>query len=109
MLPIAPKAIGAYEKALELEPANADVLSDLASALTGYAAHYGLLTEEARKPNLEVTVTADLQEPTDFSILGDWIGKQRQRGWDMPYGPIPLISGLPESSTTSLVTPSLTS
>ncbi len=69
-------------------------LSALASALTGYAPHYGLLTEAARKPNLEVTVTAELKEPTDFSILGDWIGKQRQRDWEMPYGPIPAIKGL---------------
>ena len=32
-------------------------LSALACALTGYAPYYGLLTEEARKPNLEVTVS----------------------------------------------------
>ena len=70
-------------------------LSALASALTGYAPHYGLLTAEARKPNLEVTVTAELNDPTDFSILGDWIGKQRERTWKMPYGPIPAIKGLP--------------
>jgi predicted aconitase/predicted aconitase with swiveling domain len=70
-------------------------LSALASALTGYAPYYGLLTEEARRPNLEVIVTADLNDPTDFSILGDWIGKQRHRDWKLPYGPIPAIKGLP--------------
>ena len=70
-------------------------LSALAYALTGYAPYYGLLTEEARRPNLEVNVTASLEDPTDFSILGDWIGKQRQRDWNMPYGPIPAIKGLP--------------
>jgi predicted aconitase/predicted aconitase with swiveling domain len=74
-------------------------LSALAAALTGYAPYYGLLTEEARQPNLEVIVTADLQDPADFSILGDWIGKQRQRHWKMPYGPIPLIRGLPADIT----------
>ncbi len=69
-------------------------LSALASALTGYAAYYGLLTEEARRPNLQVTVTADLGDATDFSILGDWIGKQRHSSWKTPYGPIPAIKGL---------------
>ncbi len=71
-------------------------LSALASALTGYTPKYGLLNDEARKPNLEVTVTCELEDPTDFSILGDWIGKQRQASWRMPFGPIPLIKGLPE-------------
>ncbi len=71
-------------------------LSALAAALTGYAAHYGLLTPEARQPNIEVLVTAELNDPTDFSVLGDWIGKQRQSNWDMPYGPIPVIKGLPD-------------
>jgi predicted aconitase len=70
-------------------------LSALASALTGYAPHYGLLDEAHRHPNLAVIVTAKLDDPTDFSILGDWIGKQRQSSWKMPYGPIPAIKGLP--------------
>lgn len=70
-------------------------LSALASALTGYAPRYGLLLEEARRPNLAVIVTADLQDPTDFSILGDWIGMQRKPTWRMPLGHIPAIEGLP--------------
>ena len=70
-------------------------LSALASALTGYTPHYGLLREEARRPNLQVTVTARLDEPTDFSVLGDWIGKQLDPTWSLPFGPIPLIEGLP--------------
>jgi predicted aconitase/predicted aconitase with swiveling domain len=69
-------------------------LSALASALTGYTPLYGLLHPEARLPNLEVIVTGELVDPTDFSILGDWIGKQRQPNWRLPYGPIPLIKGL---------------
>ena len=69
-------------------------LSALACALTGYAPDYGLLNEDARRPNLRVTVTVRLDDPTDFSILGDWIGKQRRPGWRMPYGPIPVIDGL---------------
>ncbi len=71
-------------------------LSALACALTGFAPDYGLLDEAARRPNLAVTVTIPLDDPTDFSILGDWIGKQRRPGWRMPYGPIPAIGGLPE-------------
>lgn len=70
-------------------------LSALASALTGYAPRYGLLREEARHPNLHVVVTAELYKPTDFSILGDWIGKQLDPSWSLPFGPIPFIEGLP--------------
>ena len=71
-------------------------LSALACALTGYAPDYGLLDETARRPNLAVSVTTPLDDPTDFSVLGDWIGKQRRPGWRMPYGPIPAIGGLPD-------------
>jgi predicted aconitase/predicted aconitase with swiveling domain len=74
-------------------------LSALASALTGYTPKYGLLTEDAQRPNLEVVIKTELHDPVDFSILGDWIGKQRRPEWRMPFGPIPLISGLPESLT----------
>jgi predicted aconitase/predicted aconitase with swiveling domain len=74
-------------------------LSALASALTGYTPRYGLLYEEERHPNLEVTVTTALDDPTDFSILGDWVGKQLQPQWKLPYGPIPLIKGLPAELT----------
>ncbi|MCB8989999.1 MAG: DUF521 domain-containing protein [Ardenticatenaceae bacterium] len=74
-------------------------LSALACALTGYTPKYGLLHEDARRPNLEVVVTAVLQDPTDFSILGDWIGKQRKASWHMPLGLIPLIKGLPANLT----------
>lgn len=74
-------------------------LSALACALTGYAPDYGLLTEEARRPNLAVTVTTPIEDPTDFSLLGDWIGKQRRPTWRMPYGPIPAIVGLPADLT----------
>lgn len=71
-------------------------LSALAAALSGYTPHYGLLHEEVRRPNLEVVVSASMSDPTDFSVLGDWIGKQVDPGWRLPYGPIPLIKGLPE-------------
>jgi predicted aconitase/predicted aconitase with swiveling domain len=69
-------------------------LSALACALTGYTPRYGLLQPAARRPNLEVIVTAHLQDPTDFSILGDWIGRQRRPHWKQSYGPIPFVRGL---------------
>jgi hypothetical protein len=75
-------------------------LSALAAALTGYTPQYGLMLEENRRPNLAVVVTTPpLEDPADFSILGDWIGKQRQPEWQMPYGPIPAIKGLPADLT----------
>ena len=74
-------------------------LSALAAALTGYTPRYGLLEADARRPNLEVVVACDLDDPTDFSILGDWIGMQRRPGWQMPLGPIPLLRGLPANLT----------
>lgn len=74
-------------------------LSALACALTGYTPNYGLLQAAARRPNVRVTVTAVLDDPTDFSILGDWIGMQRTNSWKTPYGPIPVIDGLPAELT----------
>ncbi len=74
-------------------------LSALAAALTGYTPSYGLLHADARRPNLEVLVEGELNDPTDFSILGDWIGKQRRPEWRMPFGPIPVIRGLPADLT----------
>ncbi len=70
-------------------------LSALACALTGFTPKYGLLEDDGRRPNLEVIVTCQLHDPTDCSILGDWIGKQRLPHWRFPYGPIPFIRGLP--------------
>ncbi len=70
-------------------------LSALAAALTGCTPQYGLLLPENRRPNLEIQVVCDLDDPTDFSILGDWIGSQKQTGWSFPLGPVPLITGLP--------------
>lgn len=70
-------------------------LSALAAALTGYTPDYGLLQGAARRPNLEVIMACELNDPTDFSILGDWIGKQFRPGIPQPFGPIPVIRGLP--------------
>ena len=54
-----------------------------------------MLVDGARWPNLLVNVTAQVSDPTDFSILGDWIGMQRKPSWKTPLGPMPVITGLP--------------
>ena len=71
-------------------------LSALATALTGYAPRWGLHLEENRVPNIHVTVTCELQDLSDWSVLGDWIGKQVRPDWNTPYGPMPYITGLPD-------------
>ena len=70
-------------------------LSALATALTGYAPKWGLHLEENRIPNIVVDVECELSTLSDWSILGDWIGKQVRPGWNVPYGPMPFIRGLP--------------
>ena len=70
-------------------------LSALATALTGYAPKWGLHLEENRVPNIVVDVECELTSLADWSILGDWIGKQVRPGWNVPFGPMPMIRGLP--------------
>ena len=70
-------------------------LSALATALTGYAPKWGLHLEENRVPNIVVDVECELSSLSDWSILGDWIGKQVRPDWEIPYGPMPFIRGLP--------------
>ena len=70
-------------------------LSALATALTGYAPRWGLHLPEHRMPNMLVNVEAKLSDLSDWSVLGDWIVKQVRPEWDMPFGPMPLVTGLP--------------
>ena len=72
-------------------------LSALATALTGYAPAWGLHLASNRKPNIRVVVECALDTLSDYSILGDWIGKNAKPEWDLPYGPMPYIQGLDES------------
>ena len=74
-------------------------LSALATALTGFSPRWGLHLPENRQPNIVVDVTCELTELCDWSILGDWIGKQCRPDWLMPYGPMPFIRGLAGRST----------
>lgn len=70
-------------------------LSALATALTGFAPRWGLHLEENRQPNIHVRVECELETLSDWSILGDWIGKQVRPDWNVPWGPMPFIQGLP--------------
>ena len=69
-------------------------LSALATSLSGFTPEYGLLLDENRIPNIKVNVLCELKEPVDYSILGDWIGKQIEPKWKLDFGPIPHIYGI---------------
>ena len=71
-------------------------LSALATALTGFAPAWGLHLESNRKPNIRVVVKCQLETLSDYSILGDWIGKNAKPEWDLPFGPMPFVQGLDE-------------
>jgi len=71
-------------------------LSALATALTGYAPRWGLHLEENRVPNILVNIDCQMDTLSDWSVLGDWIGKQVKPEWNLPWGPMPLITGLPQ-------------
>lgn len=71
-------------------------LSALATALTGFAPRWGLHLPENRVPNMHVHVDCEMHNLADWSVLGDWMGKQVRPEWSMPYGPMPYITGLPK-------------
>ena len=73
-------------------------LSALATAITGWAPLWGLHVEENRIPNILVNVECEMDDPTDWSILGDWIGKNLKPEWELPWGPMPRITGLPPAT-----------
>ena len=73
-------------------------LSALATAITGWAPKWGLHMESNRRPNILVNVEAKMSNVTDWSILGDWIGKQIMPTWDLPWGPMPRFVGLPRAN-----------
>jgi len=73
-------------------------LSALATAITGWAPKWGLHIQKNRIPNIFVEVQCEMNDPTDWSILGDWIGKNIDPSWNMPWGPMPQIVGLHDSN-----------
>ena len=54
----------------------------------------GLHLESNRQPNIRVVVECELETLSDYSILGDWIGKNAKPEWDLPFGPMPYVEGL---------------
>ena len=54
------------------------------------------MLDENRIPNIKINVLCELNEPVDYSILGDWIGKQIDPRWKLEFGPIPHIHGIKE-------------
>ena len=78
----------------ELRTNRESGLSAVATAICGFTPEYGLLLDENRIANLKINVECNLSEPVDYSILGDWIGKQIKPSWKLEYGPIPHISGV---------------
>ena len=78
----------------ELRTNRESGLSALATSLSGFTPEYGLLLDENRIPNIKVNVLCELKEPVDYSILGDWIGKQIEPKWKLDFGPIPHIYGI---------------
>ena len=80
----------------ELRTNRESGLSAIAAALCGLTPEYGLLIDDNRIPNLKINIKCDLNEPVDYSILGDWIGKQIEPQWKLEYGPIPHIFGIKE-------------
>jgi predicted aconitase len=71
-------------------------LSALATALTGFAPRWGLHLDSNRVPNIKVHIDCEMNHLSDWSVLGDWIGKQVRPDWDLPYGPMPYLTGLPD-------------
>ena len=76
-------------------------LSALAAAICGCTPDYGLLRDEHRAANLLVEVECELAEPVDFSVLGDWVGKQLSPGLALPWGPVPHFRGVGAASHES--------
>ena len=76
-------------------------LSALAAAICGCTPDYGLLRDEHRAANLLVEVECELAEPVDFSVLGDWVGKQLSPGLTLPWGPVPHFRGVGTASHES--------
>ena len=70
-----------------------DSLSVLSAAIIGKTPYYGFHIAENRIPNLKIKVEANVREYTDYSLLGEIVGKEFSSA-QFPYGPIPLFSGI---------------
>jgi predicted aconitase len=70
-----------------------DALTVLAAAITGKAINYGFHLTENRLPNVLVNVEADVLEYSDYSILGEVVGKAFNK-INFQFGAIPFFKGL---------------
>ncbi|OLS19496.1 MAG: hypothetical protein HeimC2_41030 [Candidatus Heimdallarchaeota archaeon LC_2] len=70
-----------------------DSLTVLSAAIVGKTPYYGFHLTEERKPNVEVIVDANLQEYTDYSILGEIVGKAFKKH-SFTYGAIPVFRNI---------------
>ncbi|MHA2501878.1 MAG: aconitase X [Candidatus Kariarchaeaceae archaeon] len=70
-----------------------DSLTVLSAAITGKTPYYGFHLEEHRLPNVEVTVDAAIDEYSDYSILGEIVGKAFSKH-SFAFGAIPVFRGI---------------
>lgn len=70
-----------------------DALTVLSAALTGKTIYYGFHQAENRIPNVKVNLETTLNDYSDFSILGEIVGKAFNK-YSFPYGAIPLFEGI---------------
>ncbi len=70
-----------------------DALSVLSAAIIGKTPYYGFHLAENRVPNVHVRVEATLDEYSDYSVLGEVVGRAFNRH-PFPFGAIPLIEGI---------------
>ncbi len=70
-----------------------DALSVLAAAIIGKTPYYGFHLDEHRVPNVSVKVEAHLATYSDYSVLGEVVGRAFNRH-PFPYGAIPLFEGI---------------
>jgi predicted aconitase len=70
-----------------------DSLTVLSAAIVGKTPYYGFHLTEQRIPNVKVNVKADLQEYTDYSILGEITGEAFKKH-SFPFGAIPVFHGI---------------
>lgn len=70
-----------------------DSLSVLSAAIIGKTPYYGFHMSEFRKPNIKVTVEVELKEYSDYSILGEIIGKEFSKH-SFPFGAIPALKNM---------------
>ena len=70
-----------------------DALTALTAAIIGKTPYFGLHLTEWRRPQLEVNVDFDLQENSDYGLLGHIVGKTFASK-KYPFGAIPAFKGM---------------